>query len=48
MSIQIMISRRSVLRAAGLAAFGMAARTRVAAAVTTATASALCGDESHN
>ena len=48
MSIQIMISRRSVLRAAGLGALGMAVRTRVAAAATTATAFALCGDESHN
>jgi hypothetical protein len=48
MSIQIIISRRSVLRAAGLGALGIAVRTRVAAAATTATAFALCGDESHN
>ena len=48
MSLQIIISRRSVLPAAGLGALGMAVRTRVAAAATTATAFALCGDESHN
>jgi hypothetical protein len=48
MSMQIMISRRSVLRATGLGALGIAVRPRVAAAATTATAFALCGDESHN
>jgi len=48
MSIQIMISRRSVLRATGLGAFGMAAGTHLAAAASTATVLALCGDESHN
>jgi type 1 glutamine amidotransferase len=48
MSIQIMISRRSVLRATGLGAFGMAAGNHLAAAASTATVLALCGDESHN
>ena len=47
MSIQIMISRRSVLRAAGRARSDTV-RPRVAAAASTATAFALCGDESHN
>jgi len=42
------VSRRSVLRAAGLAGLGIAAGGRFGAAATTATAFALCGDESHN
>jgi len=48
MSSEIVISRRSVLRAAGLSGLGVAAGIRIAAAPTTATAFALCGDESHN
>ena len=47
MSSEIVISRRSVLRAAGLSGLGVAAGIRIAAAATTATAFALCGDESH-
>jgi hypothetical protein len=42
------ISRRAVLRAAGLVGVGMASELRSAVAVPTATAFALCGDESHN
>src|SRR5436305_12825485 len=45
---QTAISRRSVLRAAGLAGAGMASGMRSAVAAPTATAFALCGDESHN
>ena len=48
MSSEIVISRRSVLRAAGLSGLGVAAGIRIAGAATTATAFALCGDESHN
>ncbi|MFL6415109.1 MAG: ThuA domain-containing protein [Bryobacteraceae bacterium] len=49
MNTQAMISRRSVLRAAGLAGAGIASGMRPAfPAATTATAFALCGDESHN
>ena len=48
MSSEIVISRRSVLRAAGLSGLGVAAGIRIGAAATTATAFALCGDESHN
>jgi type 1 glutamine amidotransferase len=48
MTRQTIVSRRSALRAAGLAGLGVVAGTRLAAASTTATAFALCGDESHN
>jgi hypothetical protein len=42
------ISRRSVLRAAGLAGLGMVGGSRIGRTATNATAFALCGDESHN
>src|SRR3954454_15647209 len=45
---QTAISRRSMLRASGLAGVGMASGMRSAFAAPTATAFALCGDESHN
>ncbi len=46
---EMKVSRRSVLRAAGFAGLGMAAGSRFfSGAAKTATAFALCGDESHN
>src|SRR5690348_16753074 len=48
MSRQRGISRRSVLRAAGLAGTGIASGMRFARAASAAAAFALCGDESHN
>jgi hypothetical protein len=47
MSRQTAFSRRSVIRA-GLAGLGVAAASRFGAAAKSATAFALCGDESHN
>src|SRR6185437_5963167 len=47
MARQTMLSRRSMLGAAGFAALGVASGRRSGAA-TNATAFALCGDESHN
>ena len=48
MSRQTTFSRRSALRAAGLAGLGVTAGTGISAAATSATAFCLCGDESHN
>jgi len=48
MSTQTAISRRSMLRATGLAGVGMTSGMRSALAAPTSTAFALCGDESHN
>ncbi len=48
MRMQTMMTRRSALRAAGLAGLGMAAGGRTGRAAPSATAFALCGDESHN
>jgi hypothetical protein len=48
MGTEFLVSRRSVIRAAGLAGLSIGARISCAAAATSATAFALCGDESHN
>src|SRR3954452_19971935 len=48
MSSQTNLSRRSLLRAAGRAGVGLATGSRLGTAAPTATAFALCGDESHN
>jgi len=48
MPMQTRISRRSMLGAAGLAGLGLAAGSRMGRAAASATAFALCGDESHN